>query len=248
MTAEQLERIQPYLPFEELTRPPIPKAEKKLPHFDNPMNDNQRLMEYQYQYRHGRPQALAEIFRLSYEICYKMINKETNRNRHIKDLSERQREEKASDAASYIIEMYLKESDWCITKSFIGYLYLRVQHELYYHRKVDEIVDFVDLDEFFKEGEEPESPNEEPDQEEGNMKYEFEWTPASERLPPLQERSRDWSVDCFITAINRETGNRHVMSNCFYDYKERMWYDNNEEELEDFDILAWADRLPPYEG
>ena len=35
-------------------------------------------------------------------------------------------------------------------ESFTSYLYLRIQHELFYRRKVDEIVSFVDMETFYR--------------------------------------------------------------------------------------------------
>ncbi|MBP5793980.1 MAG: hypothetical protein J6W46_10125, partial [Spirochaetaceae bacterium] len=55
-------------------------------------------------------------------------------------------------AATYMIEQYIKRPNFAINKNFPGYLFLRVAHELYYMRKVDKVVDFVDLQKFLKEG------------------------------------------------------------------------------------------------
>lgn len=55
-------------------------------------------------------------------------------------------EEKAHNAITYIIARYLRVKDFAITESFTGYLFLRIKHELFYQRKVDKIVDFVDWD------------------------------------------------------------------------------------------------------
>ena len=128
-----------------------------LPHFENPTTDNDCLFELQYQYRvNGNQQALTQIYLMCEKIAGKFISKETRVNRHIKHLSVEERTIKAADAAIYIVQSYLKKPKWAIYKSFTGYIYKRVQHELYYKRKVDDIVDFVDLATFFKEGEEDE--------------------------------------------------------------------------------------------
>lgn len=57
---------------------------------------------------------------------------------------------------NYVISSYLKKPEWFIKKNLPGYLYKRVQHELYYQTKAQEIVDFVDFGEFYKTGEENE--------------------------------------------------------------------------------------------
>lgn len=131
----------------------VKKELPELPHFQEPANDNERLLEFQYQYRHGNELALKQMYDLSAEICLKYVHKEAQSHRPLRELSFSQKQEKAHDAAMYVVERLLKLKDWAIYKSFTGYLYLRVQHELYYQREVDKIVDFVDLDEFYKENE-----------------------------------------------------------------------------------------------
>lgn len=56
--------------------------------------------------------------------------------------SEEDKEEKAHNAAVYLVEQYQTRPDFVLTKSISGYLYKRCQHELYYERKVDKIVIF----------------------------------------------------------------------------------------------------------
>lgn len=58
------------------------------------------------------------------------------------------KEEKAHNAITYIIARYLRVKDFAITESFTGYLFLRIKHELFYQRKVDKIVDFVDWESY----------------------------------------------------------------------------------------------------
>ena len=58
------------------------------------------------------------------------------------------KEEKAHNAITYIIVRYLRVKDFAIRESFTAYLYLRIKHELFYQRKVDGIVDFVDWETF----------------------------------------------------------------------------------------------------
>lgn len=146
MTGGQLE-----LPFD--LAPPAEIAAPVFPHYESPRNDNERLLELQFQYRNeNKPAALVQLLELAETIALKMINKETRRNRHIKGLAIWQRKEKAHDAAIYFFEQYSKKPAFCIKKNFPGYIFLRVQHELYYRRECDKIVDFVDLEEFFKLG------------------------------------------------------------------------------------------------
>jgi hypothetical protein len=124
--------------------------------YSDPRSDNQKLMSWQYEYRiQGNQEALSKIYELCRTIAAKFINTIGKKNRNVKRLSEFDKEAKASDAADYIVVQLMTRPDFQITKSWTGYLYLRVEFELFYRREVDKIVDFVDLDKFFKEGTEP---------------------------------------------------------------------------------------------
>lgn len=128
----------------------LPNAEKQkpvLPHFDNPKCDNERLLNYQWAYKeHGDQNALNSMYTLGYKIALKYISTKAQKNRHIAELCRSDKEEKAHNAITYIIARYLRDKDFLIIRSFTGYLYLRIQHELYYYRKVDKIVSFVDME------------------------------------------------------------------------------------------------------
>ena len=116
-----------------------------LPYFDTPKSDNQRLLNYQYEYQiKGDTTAINRMYALGCKIALKYINAQAGKNPHIAHMSDDEKEEKAHNAITYIIARYLRVKDFSIRKSFTSYLWLRVQHELYYQRKVDKIVDFVD--------------------------------------------------------------------------------------------------------
>ena len=125
---------------------------ESLPHFPEPKNDNEYLLECQWQYRHGDKTALDRMYKKARTLGMKFINAIGQTNRHVKSLSYGAKKIKAEDAATYMIEQYIKRPDFVITKNFPGYLFLRIAHELYYRRKVDKVVDFVDLQKFLKEG------------------------------------------------------------------------------------------------
>lgn len=130
------------------------KESKKsaLPHFDKPKNDNERLLNYQWSYKeNGDQSALNSMYTLGYKIALKYISTKAQKNRHIAELCKSDKEEKAHNAITYIIARYLKVSDFAIKESFTAYLYLRIQHELFYTRKVDKIVQFVDMETFKEE-------------------------------------------------------------------------------------------------
>lgn len=125
---------------------------ENLPHFQNPTNDNEYLLECQWKYKHGDRNQLIQIYNKSRLISMKFINTISKKNKHVRALSLEQKKIKAEDAATSVIEQYMKKPDFVITKNFPGYLFLRVIHELFYQRNVDRIVDYVDIDRFFREG------------------------------------------------------------------------------------------------
>ena len=153
-----MQAVQQVLPFD-FWEEEKQEAEKKklqqtesLPHFPTPRNDNEYLLECQWQYRHGDDTALVKMYKRARTLGLKFINAIGQSNRHVMALAYESKKIKAEDAATYMIEQYIKRPDFVITKNFPGYLFLRVAHELFYRRKVDKVVDFVDLQKFLKEG------------------------------------------------------------------------------------------------
>ena len=120
-----------------------------LPHYDNPRCDNECLLNYQWDFKQGDKTALNKIYRLGYTIALRYISIHAKKNPHIAKLDKIYKKEKAHNAITYIIARYLQISDFAIYKSFTSYIYLRIQHELFYKRKVDDIVTFTDLDIIF---------------------------------------------------------------------------------------------------
>ena len=102
-----------------------------LPYYDTPTNDNQRLLNLQLKYKVNGGKYLGEMYKLLCEIAYKNINKLSEQSQKIKNMDAAERMEKAHDAATYIVEQYLKRPDFAIKNSMTGYLYKRVQFELY---------------------------------------------------------------------------------------------------------------------
>lgn len=102
-----------------------------LPYYDTPTNDNQRLLNLQLKYKVKGGKYLGEMYKLLYEIAYKNINKLSEQSQKIKNMDAAERMEKAHNAATYIVEQYLKRPDFAIKNSMTGYLYKRVQFELY---------------------------------------------------------------------------------------------------------------------
>lgn len=102
-----------------------------LPYYDTPTNDNQRLLNLQLKYKVNGGKYLGQMYKLLYEIAYKNINKLSKQSQKIKNMDAAERMEKAHNAATYIVEQYLKRPDFAIKNSMTGYLFKRVQFELY---------------------------------------------------------------------------------------------------------------------
>lgn len=118
-----------------------------MPHYPEPKSDNERLLNMQYDYKiKGDTAALNRMYKLGCKIAGRFINAEAEARGFCLCASDR--EEKAHNAITYIIARYLRVQDFAITESFTAYLYLRIKHELYYQRKVDKIVKFVDWKSF----------------------------------------------------------------------------------------------------
>ena len=103
------------------------------------MTTNTELFILQDRLARGDKNALSEMYTKLNELAYKNINKlEPER------LTTSERQQKAHDAASYIIEQYLKRPDFRIKESFSGYVCRRVQNELYGEKRLkrDKIVEY----------------------------------------------------------------------------------------------------------
>ena len=144
MKSQATQPVQLEFDFDELPNKEAQKK-RKLPYFENPKDDNERLLNYQYAYMtQDDKNALNAIYKKGKEIALKYIAAKAKKNKHIAALCMGDRDEKAHNAITYIIARYLRVKDFAIHESFTAYLYLRIQHELFYRRKVDRIVDFVD--------------------------------------------------------------------------------------------------------
>jgi hypothetical protein len=111
----------------------------KLPHYTTPANDNERLLNLQYDYRNGRAEALGEMYALLFTIAYKCINK----SKRGQDFCTADREQKAQDAATYVVEQYLTRPSFVIHDSVTGYLHCRINRELNYARECDKMLVFT---------------------------------------------------------------------------------------------------------
>lgn len=116
-----------------------------MPRFEKPKGDNQVLLNLFFDYRAGDQKALGRAYEIMLGVAGRLITQFCEGNRQLARLGAAERWEKAHNAAAYIAARYVEHPEFYIRKSVVAYLYRRVQHELFYHRKVDKIVDFVDF-------------------------------------------------------------------------------------------------------
>lgn len=111
------------------------------------MSDNDELFDMQAKILNGDKGALSAMYKKLFEIAYKTINANSHKNEKIASMTAAERAQKAHDAATYIIEQYLKRPEFRITKSMTGYLYRRVNYELYgrFNRNCDKLLIFTDF-------------------------------------------------------------------------------------------------------
>ena len=80
------------------------------------MSDNGELFDMQEKILSGDKSALSAMYKKLYEIAYKTINANSYKNEVIAGMTADERQTKAHDAATYIIEQYLKRPDFKITE------------------------------------------------------------------------------------------------------------------------------------
>lgn len=89
----------------------------------------------------GKADDLAEIYLAARRMAARMIARQVQAKGFV--LAEERKEEKAHNAAAYIVTQFLERPGFAL-KSPAAYVYLRVLHELYYRRKADAIIEFRD--------------------------------------------------------------------------------------------------------
>ena len=111
------------------------------------MSDNNELFEMQAKILNGDTAQLSAMYKKLFEIAYKTINANSHKNEVIAGMTAAERQTKAHDAVTYIIEQYLKRPDFKINESMTGYLYRRINYELYgrFNRKCDKMLIFTDF-------------------------------------------------------------------------------------------------------
>jgi len=116
------------------------RVKDSLVHYDNPQNDNQRLLNCQYEWiRNGDKDAEGKLWMLARKVALRMVRKEEKKRGCFFDHPTRQ--DKAADAVFYVLRRYSK--NWFVRHSFLDALWHGVKHALDYRTKAEEMVDFV---------------------------------------------------------------------------------------------------------
>lgn len=109
-----------------------------------PEGENEKLIYFIDAYRVTNKKIyLEKFYLLACDIAKAFIEKEKKQKGfYLDDLD---KEEKAINASSYMVEQIIKRPFLFFNRP-TSYLYLRVKKELYYRRKIDEIVFFCDME------------------------------------------------------------------------------------------------------
>lgn len=114
----------------------------KLPHFETPQNDNERLLNYQYDFLvNGSQEAWRNLWELTSATAGRMLAHGCKqRNIHF---SKEQWEDKRAEAVMYLLRRYRTRPGYRIEADFPLHIWYAVKHVLDYKRKCDGLVDFV---------------------------------------------------------------------------------------------------------
>lgn len=116
------------------------RVRDSLVHYPEPFNDNQRLLNCQYEWiRNGDKKAGEMLWMLARKVALRMVRREEKKRGCFFDSSTRQ--DKASEAVMYILRRYPR--NWFVRHSFPDALWHGVKHALDYRTKAEEMVDFV---------------------------------------------------------------------------------------------------------
>ena len=114
----------------------------KLPYFEAPQNDNERLLNYQYDFLvNGSQEAWRNLWELTSATAGRMLAHGCKqRNIHF---SKEQWEDKRAEAVMYLLRRYRTRPGYRIEADFPLHIWYAVKHVLDYKRKCDGLVDFV---------------------------------------------------------------------------------------------------------
>ena len=113
-----------------------------LPYFNSPQNDNERLLNYQYDFLvNGSHEAWGNLWKLTEAIAGRMLAHSCKlRNVHF---SHEEWEDKRAEAVLYLLRRYRTRPGYRIEANFPLHIWYAVRHVLDYKRKCDGLVYYV---------------------------------------------------------------------------------------------------------
>lgn len=141
---EQCQKDNEKLKQEEMERLNI-EARKLLvlPHYEHPQNDNEKLLNYQYEYLVNNSEvAWGQLITLAYIVTKRLVWQWMKQKRC--QLDDIEQDEKTSIAVEYVLRRYKTRIGYCITKNYISALKDGVKHAMLYITKLDKDTVYID--------------------------------------------------------------------------------------------------------
>lgn len=124
---------------EKLKKIEIARRNMILPYFENPQNDNELLLNYQFDYiKNNDMVAWGNLITLAYKITKIYVRRFLKNNKGF-FLDEYEQEEKVDIAVEYVLKRYKENPTWCVTKNYLSALNNGVTHAMLYKTKSDEV-------------------------------------------------------------------------------------------------------------
>ena len=116
-------------------------SSEELPHFEEPKNDNERLLNYQHDWLvHRNPEAWEKLWLLSCTVARRMITAMA-RKKGFK-LSEATLHDKVENAVIYVLRRY--DYGWYVRKAYLKAIKEAVVHSLWYRTKAQRMETIMD--------------------------------------------------------------------------------------------------------
>lgn len=108
-----------------------------LPYFENPTNDNQLLLNYQYLFlRNNDKKAWGDLLSLAYTVTQRLLWKWLKEHKDVY-VDKYDQSEKIDEAIWYVLRRYKTRIGWYVSKNFISALKGGVKHAMLYCTELD---------------------------------------------------------------------------------------------------------------
>ncbi len=110
-------------------------AERVLPYYPHPRDDNQRLLNYQHDWlEKGDPEAWKDLWKLSHTVARRMIKALAKKTGFV--LDRLSLESKVDDAVFYVLRRY--REGWYVKRAYLRAIKEGVVHAMWYRTMRDE--------------------------------------------------------------------------------------------------------------